>query len=100
MGIDSEAVSFRKTLAFAKDIEDDACRLTQCEMAVLGNRPGKDHANNGLPVLLAGASGQLQGGRHLRYPPQTPMANLLLAMLHKLGAEVESIGDSTEPLAI
>jgi hypothetical protein len=36
----------------------------------------------------------------LRYAPQTPMANLLLAMLHKLGAPVESIGDSTEPLAI
>ena len=54
-----------------------------------------------LPVLLAGgASGQLQGGRHLVYPPQTPMANLLLAMLHKLGAPVASIGDSTEPLAI
>ena len=33
-------------------------------------------------------------------PPQTPMANLLLAMLHKLGAPVENIGDSTEPLAI
>ena len=33
-------------------------------------------------------------------PPHTPMANLLLAMLHKLGAPVDSIGDSTEPLAI
>jgi len=62
---------------------------------------GNEHNFDPLPVLLAGgASGQLQGGRHLRYPAHTPMSNLLLAMLHKLGAPVESIGDSTEPLAI
>jgi hypothetical protein len=62
---------------------------------------GNEHNFDPLPVLLAGgASGQLRGGRHLRYAPQTPMANLLLAMLHKLGAPVPSIGDSTEPLAI
>jgi len=62
---------------------------------------GNEHSFDPLPVLLAGgASGKLEGGRHLRYAPQTPMANLLLAMLHKLGAPVENIGDSTEPLAI
>jgi hypothetical protein len=60
-----------------------------------------EHNFDPLPVLLAGgASGQLQGGRHLRFAPQTPMSNLLLAMLHKLGAQTLSIGDSTEPLAI
>jgi hypothetical protein len=62
---------------------------------------GNEHNFDPLPILLAGgASGQLQGGRHLSYAPQTPMANLLLAMLHKLGAPVDSIGDSTEPLSI
>jgi hypothetical protein len=62
---------------------------------------GNEHNFDPLPVLLAGgASGRLKGGRHLAYAPHTPMANLLLAMLHKLGAPVASIGDSTEPLAI
>jgi hypothetical protein len=62
---------------------------------------GNEHNFDPLPVLLAGgASGRLQGGRHLSYAPHTPMANLLLAMLHKLGANVASIGDSTEPLEI
>jgi hypothetical protein len=62
---------------------------------------GNEHNFDPLPVLLAGgAAGRLEGGRHLRYAPQTPMSNLLLAMLHKLGAPVESIGDSTEPLSI
>jgi hypothetical protein len=62
---------------------------------------GNEHNFDPLPVLLAGgASGQLQGGRHVQFAPHTPMANLLLAMLHKLGAPVVKIGDRTEPLAI
>jgi hypothetical protein len=52
-------------------------------------------------VLLAGgASGRLRGGRHIRHAPHTPMSNLLLAMLHKMGAPVDSIGESTGALTI
>jgi hypothetical protein len=62
---------------------------------------GNEHNFDPLPALLAGgAAGRLEGGRHLSYAPHTPMSNLLLAMLHKLGAPIDSIGDSTEPLAI
>ena len=62
---------------------------------------GNEHNFDPLPVLLAGgASGQLRGGRHLRYAPHTPMANLLLSMLHKLDVTVDAIGDSTGPLDI
>ena len=62
---------------------------------------GNEHNFDPLPVLLAGgASGRLQGGRHLQFAPHTPMSNLLLAMLHKLGVEADKLGDSTEPLAI
>ena len=62
---------------------------------------GNEHNFDPLPVVLAGgASGQLKGGRHLRHAPHTPMSNLLLAMLHKMGAPVEKIGDSTGALEI
>jgi hypothetical protein len=62
---------------------------------------GNEHNFDPLPVVLVGgASGRLDGGRHLTFAPQTPMSNLLLAMLHKMGAPMTSIGDSTEPLAI
>jgi hypothetical protein len=62
---------------------------------------GNEHNFDPLPVVLAGgASGRLQGGRHIRHAPHTPMSNLLLAMLHKMGAPVDKIGDSTGPLAI
>ncbi len=62
---------------------------------------GNEHNYDPLPVVLAGgASGRLEGNRHLRHAPQTPMSNLLLAMLDKLGVERPSFGDSTEMLAI
>jgi hypothetical protein len=62
---------------------------------------GNEHNFDPLPVVLAGgASGQLRGGRHLRNPPHTPMSNLLLSMLDKLGAPVDAIGDSTARLEI
>ena len=47
---------------------------------------GNQHDHDPLPVVLAGgASGQLKGGRHMQYPEHTPMSNLLLTMLDKLG---------------
>ena len=62
---------------------------------------GNEHNFDPLPVLLAGgASGRIQGGRHLLQAPHTPMSNLLLAMLQKIGAPVDAIGDSTGALSL
>jgi hypothetical protein len=62
---------------------------------------GNEHNFDPLPVVLAGgASGRLRGGRHVRHAPHTPMSNLLLTMLDKLGAHVDAIGDSTGLLDI
>ena len=62
---------------------------------------GNQHDHDPLPiVLVGGASGQLAGGRHLRYAPHTPMSNLLLSMLDKLGVQQERHGDSTAKLEI
>jgi hypothetical protein len=62
---------------------------------------GNEHNFDPLPIVLAGgASGRLKGGRHLRHAPHTPMANLLLTMLDKMGARVDAIGDSTGRLEV
>lgn len=54
------------------------------------------HNHSPLPVLVAGgAAGKMKGGRHLKYPENTPMANLLLTILDKAGVPQESVGDST-----
>ena len=52
-----------------------------------------------LPLLLAGGgAGQLEGGRHIRYPSDTPLANLHLTLLDKLGVPWDRLGDSTGSL--
>jgi hypothetical protein len=54
------------------------------------------HNHSPLPVLVAGgAAGRMKGGRHLKYPENTPMANLLMTILEKAGIPQESVGDST-----
>ena len=62
---------------------------------------GNQHDHDPLPIVVAGgASGQLKGGRHMAYPAHTPMSNLMLALLDKLGVQQASFGDSTGRLEI
>ena len=57
------------------------------------------HLHDNLPILLAGgASGQIKGGRHIRYPKDVPLANLLLTLLDMTGVPMERLGDSTGKL--
>jgi hypothetical protein len=47
-------------------------------------------------VLLVGnGGGALHPGRHVRYPKDTPMTNLYMTLLDRMGVRPESIGDST-----
>lgn len=56
-----------------------------------------DHVN--LPVIVLGkGGGTFKSGQHLKCRPQTPMSNLLLAMLRQAGVPAERFGDSTEAL--
>ena len=55
-----------------------------------------DHLHYDLPVAVVGGKGAgWRGGRHLRYPKDTPMTNLLISMLDKVGLPAEQFGDST-----
>lgn len=57
---------------------------------------GNSHQHNNLPTVLAGrAGGTIKGGRHLRYADETPITNLYLSMLDRMGVPVENFGDST-----
>jgi len=59
------------------------------------------HKHEDLPILLmGGGDGRLKGGRHVRYPKDTPVTNLFLTMLDNLGVHTESFGDSTGHLTV
>jgi hypothetical protein len=65
----------------------------------LGDGNQHDHAD--LPVLVAGgASGQHKGGRHIRTAKDTPMADLLVAVLAKMEIQAEKFGDSAGVIAL
>jgi len=59
----------------------------------MGNPNLHDHQN--LPILVAGgAAGNMKGGRHIRYDQPTPLANLHLTLLDKIGVRLDSFADS------
>jgi hypothetical protein len=72
----------------------------------IGNPNIHDHTN--LPILVAGgAAGGMKGGRHIKYREPTPLANLHLTLLDKVGVHLDSFADSRgkvdelfEPLSI
>lgn len=48
---------------------------------------GNAHTHENPPVLLAGRGAGLKPGRHLRYPAGTPMTNLYLTLLDRIGVQ-------------
>ncbi|MDC0598973.1 DUF1552 domain-containing protein, partial [Gammaproteobacteria bacterium] len=60
----------------------------------MSNSNAHDHFP--LPTAIVGkGGGTIKGGQHLAYPDRTPVSNLMLTLLDRIGVEQESIGDST-----
>ncbi len=60
-----------------------------------------EHNFDPIPMLLmGGANGLIEGGRHLEFAPQTPLANLYLGLLDKFGIHRDSFGNSTAKLEV
>ena len=64
-----------------------------------GNSDGNRHSHNNLPIVLAGRGGNtVKTGRHIRYPDETPLNNLWMAMLERSDVRVSPFGDATGAL--
>jgi hypothetical protein len=89
---------FSRFLQKLKDTPDGDGTLLDHSLFLYGAGMGDSdkHTPLELPCLLAGgANGQLKGGRHVRYPDNTPLMNLMLTVLAKVDVRVLKIGDST-----
>jgi hypothetical protein len=78
--------------------------LLDHSIVLFGSNMGNSDAHNAdqLPQALIGRGGGVQGGQHLRYPQDTPHANILVTMLERAGvpaSELEKFGDSTGPFS-
>jgi hypothetical protein len=81
-----------------KSIKEADGTLLDNSMIVYGAgiSDGDAHNHDNLPILLAGTgAGTIKTGRHITYKNGTPMTNLFLAMLDRVGVHPDAIGDST-----
>ncbi len=85
-----------------KSIPEGEGTLLDHSMIVYGSgiSDGNSHSHDHLPILLAGkANGTVKSGRHIRVPDETPLTNLYVSMLKRVGLPVPQFGDSTGELA-
>lgn len=85
-----------------KSVQEADGTLLDNSMVVYGSglSDGNRHNNENLPVLLAGrGGGSIDSGRHVVYPTETPLTNLYLSLLDRMGARVDFLGDSTGRLS-
>jgi len=80
-------------------VQEGEANLLDKTMIIYGSpmADGNLHNHRRAPLFVAGgANGQLEGNMHLKAPEGTPMANVMLSLMHKLGHDdMESFGDST-----
>jgi hypothetical protein len=100
--IDKYLVSrFAEFLEKLDSISEGEGTLLDHSMIVYGSAiaDGNAHSHHDLPILLAGGgNGTIRGGRHVRYPSETPLNNLFLSLLDRMHAGVDQLGDSSARL--
>jgi hypothetical protein len=92
---------FAYMLEKLKGIREGEGTLLDNSMIVLGGgiSDGNAHNHDELPILLAGkGGGTLKPGQHVRVKKETPLTNLYLGMLDRMGVPTEKLGDSTGKL--
>jgi hypothetical protein len=80
--------------------EGDGSLLDNCMIVYgAGICDGNKHNNENLPIMIAGSGGgTIRTGRHIRYPEETPLNNLFLSMMDRMGVHAREFGDATDRL--
>jgi hypothetical protein len=92
---------FKGFLEKLKSMPDGDGSLLDHTLLLYGSNMSNSNAHDHFPLpnlVVGGAAGKMKGGRHLKYEDHTPMTNLLVTMLDKVGVKQEALGDSTGTL--
>ena len=92
---------FKGFIEKLKQLPDGDGSLLDHTLLLYGSNMSNSNAHDHYPLpnlVVGGAAGKMKGGRHLKYADHTPMTNLLVTMLDKVGVKQESLGDSTGTL--
>jgi len=93
---------FAKWIGRLRGVQDGDGTLLDNSMIVYGSglADGNNHILSDLPTLIVGrAGGRIKSGRRIVYRRETPMCNLWLTMMEKMGVRMEQFGDSTGHLS-
>src|SRR5579864_1671525 len=94
---------FAEFLAKMADTPDGQGTLLDHSIFMYGSNMSNSDLHNNYPepnIVVGGANGKLKlGGQHVMLPERTPIANLHLTLLQKVGVEREKFGDSTGKIA-
>jgi hypothetical protein len=83
-------------------IRDGEGTLLDNSIFLYGSNMSNSDRHNGHPlptIVVGGGAGKITGGKHIELPEPTPLANVHLSILRKVGVERESFGDSTGVIA-
>lgn len=92
------AEGFAKFVRKMADTPDGRGSLLDHSMVLFGSgiSDGNRHNHEDLPIVMAGrANGSIDTGRFIRYRKETPLCNLYMSMLDRVGADVAEFGDAT-----
>jgi hypothetical protein len=93
---------FAKFVASLAAVPDGDGTLLDHSLFLYGSNMSNSDKHNGHPlptILVGGGSGTMRGGQHIELPSATPLANLHMTILEKVGTPQKSFGDSTGTIA-
>ena len=89
---------FAKFVKKMAEMPDGDGTMLDNSILLFGSNMSNSNAHDHFPLptaIVGGGGGRIKGNQHLRYPDRTPIANMHVALLNRVGIETEKFGDST-----
>jgi hypothetical protein len=89
---------FAKFVQKLSEMPDGDGSMLDHSILLYGSNMSNSNAHDHFPLpsaVIGGGCGAIKGGQHIRYPDHTPVSNLMLTLLQRVGVPVETLGDST-----
>jgi hypothetical protein len=93
---------FARFLGKMKQIADGDGNMLDNSILLFGSNMSNSNAHNQYPLptaILGGGAGSIRGGQHISFKDRTPLANVHLTLLQRVGVAIDKVGDSTAAIA-
>ena len=89
---------FAKFVKKLSELPDGEGSMLDNSILLYGSNMSNSNLHDHFPLptaIVGGGAGKIKGNQHLRYPDRTPIANMHVALLNRVGISTEKFGDST-----